>query len=321
MDNCGLSCILFPSKVTHKYLSKDLRSRKLMGSASREKQINSKLFILILPCCCLLGSLRNRSYGRRRWTDTEESLRVCKTLQLPVNPQTLLKESQVKPRENSCWYVSVTAEWSWWLVKTIANTRLMMGESLLLKCCPWLFIKLLVNLFSFLHALTNILRRILSAAVASYQRRWGEVSYKRRERILMDEKDGSCPCWLLLIWRCLPLATGMTGLSVWFGQTDPVPRSEPSHQTQPFLDYGIREGAQCREKKQRLVSMEVCNRASQIGVSRQHSCLWSYCRAYSLVILVTAERVPWLLLIYFLQPPLNGFLYICSSWLWEQVVS
>lgn len=219
-----------------------------MGSAGREKQINSKLFILILPCCCLLGSLRNRSYGRRRWTDTEESLRVCKTLQLPVNPQTLLKESQVKPLENSCWYVSVTAEWSWWLVKTIANTRLMMGESLLLKCCPWLFIRLLVNLFSFLHALTNLLRRILSAAVLSSTPLMGDVSYKRRERILLDDKDGSCPCCCSSCWRCRPLATGMTGLSVWFGQTDPVPRSDTSHQTQPFLDYGIWEGAQCRKK-------------------------------------------------------------------------
>lgn len=40
--------------------------------------------------------------------------------------------------------------------------------------------------------------------------------------------------------------------------------------------------------------------------------VWLLCRVHNLVFPVTAVHVPWLLLIYFL-PPLNGFLYICSS--------
>lgn len=41
LDNCCLSCIPFPGKVTQKYFSKDLRSKQLMGSASRGRRINS----------------------------------------------------------------------------------------------------------------------------------------------------------------------------------------------------------------------------------------------------------------------------------------
>lgn len=84
------------------------------GLCQQRKSNQLKLFTLVLPCCSLQGSLRKGSSRRHRWTDTEESLRVCKTLQLPVNPRRLVKESQGKPQEGSYCCVSVTTEWSWW---------------------------------------------------------------------------------------------------------------------------------------------------------------------------------------------------------------
>lgn len=66
------------------------------GLCQQRKANQLKLFTLVLPWCSLPGSLRKRSLRRHRWTDTKESLRVCKTLQLPVNPKRLVKESQGK---------------------------------------------------------------------------------------------------------------------------------------------------------------------------------------------------------------------------------
>lgn len=98
-------------------------------------------------------------------------------------------------------------------MKAIVNTRLMMGESLPLKCCPWLFIRLSVNLFNFLLALASA-HENNTVCGSSFPARGVEKRYLRRERILMDKRDGSCPCRLLLPMLEVPAPDHRDGLAI-----------------------------------------------------------------------------------------------------------
>lgn len=70
-------------------------------------------------------------------------------------------------------------------MKAIVNTRLMMGESLLLKCCPWLFIRLLVNYSPSLHALVNA-HKNKTVCSSSFPARGVEKRYLRRGEKNLD---------------------------------------------------------------------------------------------------------------------------------------
>lgn len=169
--------------------------------------------MLVLPYCSLPGSLRKRSSRRHRWTDTEESLRVCKTLQLPVNPKRLVKESQGKPQESSCCCASVRTEGSWWHCESNCECKAGDGR----KPSPNMFSLAVYEAFGEPFQLEQIDMKMLILAVIFQAEMLRKLSWKSRERIWMDERDGSCLCCPLLLMVEVLQTTGVSWLLVYLG--------------------------------------------------------------------------------------------------------
>lgn len=261
LDGCCLNCVLSPGKVTHRILK--FWEAETHGLCQQRKANQLKLFTLVLPYCSLPGSLRKRSSRRHRWTDTEESLRVCKTLQLPVNPKRFVKENQGKPQESSC-CVSVRTEESWWHCESDHECKAGDGR----KPSPKMPSLAIYEAFGEPFQLGQTHMKMLTVAVIFQAEVLRKLSWKSRERIWMDERDGSCLCCPLLLMLEVLQTTELSWLLIYFWGNCPVPRSEPSPQTAFPQLLGVRKST-AREKTKALSAWK--NRASQLGISRQRS--------------------------------------------------
>lgn len=218
------------------------------GLCQQRKANQLKLFTLVLPCCSLPRSLRKRSSRRHRWTDTEESESLQNTPITSKSQETCEREPGEAPGSSYC-CVSVTTEWSWWHCENDRECKAGDGRSLLLKCSPWLFMRLLVNLFS----LGKCTWKCWLWQWFSKLRCWENLSWKSGEKIWMDERNGCCLCCPLLTLRC---SRPQGYLGYWFilGKL-PCPKVRPLCSDSPSSAPGCEE-EHSEGKDQSLVSME-----------------------------------------------------------------
>lgn len=247
LDVC-LSYVLSPGKVTHKYFSKILRSWNSWALPAEESKSTQTFY----PSPTLLLSTEVFEEKELKETQVDWYWGVFESLQnTPItskSQETCEREPGEAPGSSYC-CVSVTTEWSWWHCENDRECKAGDGRSLLLKCSPWLFMRLLVNLFS----LGKCTWKCWLWQWFSKLRCWENLSWKSGEKIWMDERNGCCLCCPLLTLRC---SRPQGYLGYWFilGKL-PCPKVRPLCSDSPSSAPGCEE-EHSEGKDQSLVSME-----------------------------------------------------------------